>query len=246
MTNLPDDIEAAYKFLTSRGTVDTRRLVVVGHSLGGYHALRLAADSIRGFGVEFRGAVALCPLVGSDVVGVPLGMDYAKDFANFLNGAKPEDLQMQWSDLLPTKDIVGALPGGGAGNRMPLLIITGDADPLFSPSYYRHHLIPALESRSQFDFDWMRLRHGDHALCRYRRKVVEKVVKHCMNCVGLKRGLRQDLEIALMGLSALLDVVPSLTIVAALTGFIAGRFNAYKEAHEVKGKAATRKRASWF
>lgn len=53
----------------------------------------------------------------------------------------------------------------------PLLIVTGDVDPLFSADYYRENLIAALDDTVAFNYDWVRKAQGDHALSRYRREV---------------------------------------------------------------------------
>lgn len=53
----------------------------------------------------------------------------------------------------------------------PLLIVTGDLDPLFSADYYRENLIAALDDTVAFNYDWVRKVQGDHALSRYRQEV---------------------------------------------------------------------------
>lgn len=212
----------------------------MGHSLGGYHALRLATEAAQGTGIDLRGVVALCPLVATDSAGVPLEQSLATEFAKMLKDVSPETLQAQWASLIPVKQrLIGMRSRDEklqTQSKLPLLIMTGDEDPLFAPGYYIDHLQAPLQSahvKSLMTSKWVRLRYGDHALCRYRRDVVRRIVRFSLKCVG--SGARLDLMRVgrtLLSWRGLLDPVPFMFVIATVTGFIGGQFCATPEGQE--------------
>lgn len=241
---LPNDIEAAFRWFRSQPNVDEDNLVIVGHSLGGYHSLRLATESLQGKEVwhtRLRGVVALCPLVATECADVPLDDDLARDFATMLNHVPPQTLQTQWAQLTPVKQMLQIKPREEDScvettvnkKRLPLLVITGDEDPLFSPDYYIKHLEAPLQEagvRKMINSKWVRLPYGDHALCRYRREVVRRVVNFARSCAGV--GRRIDLwQLGREALSfrGLFDPVPMMLILSSVSGFVGGRYCATPE-----------------
>lgn len=240
IAGLEDDIDAAFRWFRAQPNVDERRIVVVGHSLGGYHALRLATEAAQGTGIDLRGVVALCPLVATDSAGVPLEQSLATEFAKMLKDVSPETLQAQWASLIPVKQrLIGMRSRDEklqTQSKLPLLIMTGDEDPLFAPGYYIDHLQAPLQSahvKSLMTSKWVRLRYGDHALCRYRRDVVRRIVRFSLKCVG--SGARLDLMRVgrtLLSWRGLLYPVPFMFVIATVTGFIGGQFCATPEGQE--------------
>jgi len=197
----------------------------------------LRSESAHEVGVKLLGAVALCPLVATDSAGVPLDAGLAKDFAKMLTDVTPELLQTQWSGLVPVRQMLTDDNNKVHSERkMPLLIMTGDEDPLFSPAYYTNHLDAPLKEarvRAKFDSTWVRLPYGDHALCRYRRTVVKRVVKFALKCAG------QDVPIdvfrigrELLSWQGLFDTVPMALITVIVAGFVGGRFCATPEGQQ--------------
>ena len=62
-------------------------------------------------------------------------------------------MQEQWAALEPVKDLLPpTAPVSSDSNastpRLPLLVMTGDEDPLFSPDYYEKHLAAPLQGLS--------------------------------------------------------------------------------------------------
>ncbi len=73
------DVAAARRWLSARGDVEADRLVVIGHGMGGYLALRTAleagdaADGVGAQGSVICGAVALSPLAPRGGAELPVG-----------------------------------------------------------------------------------------------------------------------------------------------------------------------------
>ena len=124
------------------------------------------------------------------------------------------------------------------GGKLPLLVITGDEDPLFSPEYYTQHLSAPLRAptlKRLIDHRWVRLPYGDHALCRYRREVVQHVVRFALKCVGMSPRVNL-FRLARLGLSwrgPLLDPVVVMMVLSVVTGFMGGQFCATPEGKQV-------------
>lgn len=189
--------------------------------------------------LRLRGVVALCPLVATECADVPLDDDLAKDFAKMLKDVTPQTLQTQWAKLRPVKQMLQLKTRDSSDDkhvkkkRLPLLVITGDEDPLFAPDYYVNHLVAPLQEagvRKVMNSKWVRLTYGDHALCRYRREVVRRVVNFARKCAGL--GRRIDLwRLGREALSfrGLFDPVPAMFILSSVSGFVGGRYCATPE-----------------
>lgn len=117
------------------------------------------------------------------------------------------------------------------------LLSPGDEDPLFAPEYYKQYLQTPLRSArvsKAIDSSWVRLPYGDHALCRYRRRVVGHVTRFALKCVGA--GVPVDLFRVgreLLSWRGLLDPVPFMLIVSMVTGFLGGQFYATPEGKQV-------------
>jgi len=294
--NLPKDIEAAMMWLRQQPRVDKDRICIVGHSLGGYHTLRLASSAalynrtaekesggIKTAEGEFkeaisrvRGFAALCPLVGTDSVGVPLSEELSTEFASMLTGVTPMQLREQWAALPPVRDMLEQVDayeekvmdeekalsmksGWGMGGELKpsreraktkkevqeekkvheearkrrrrkgrkVLVMTGDVDPLFSVDYYKDNLIGQLDDSTAFWGDWIRKREGDHALCRYRKEVVDQVLSFVCRCTGQSRWMLGERVASVAAKS--IAYIPWFTTMGLVCGFLAGRSSVYEE-----------------
>ena len=118
---LPEDVRAAIDELTSgrHPKVDPERIVLIGHSMGGWAALREACTDARVKAVAALGAAA-------DPGALPFDSPRAAaEITTFLNGITPESFIAQWR----------ALGHGGSAlavaariSPRPLLIVHGGAD----------------------------------------------------------------------------------------------------------------------
>lgn len=118
----------------------------------------------------------------------------------------------------------------------PLLVITGDLDPLFSVEYYRKHLMAPLEKTTSFRYDWIRKREGDHALCRYRKEVVSHVLSFVCACTGHRRWTLGE-RVASAAENAI-AYVPWMTLVGIVMGVFAGRASVWDEYDEFRRELA--------
>lgn len=121
LETIPDDVHAAMDTLSSGSypQVDAARLVLIGHSLGGWAAVLAAAADPRVRAVAVYGAV-------SDPRTLPFtAADAAKEFTPWLRGLTAEGFQAQWQALgaahAPVEQVARLSP-------RPLLILHSRAD----------------------------------------------------------------------------------------------------------------------
>jgi hypothetical protein len=148
---LIDDVKAALDWTVHQPCVDTDRLAVVGHSMGGYVSLRAAAQDRR-----FRAVVAICPLISPG--RAPLSPAVFAQFSEMLHGITGADLKAQYDSLPPIEASASDLAS------LPILMLTGGQDDVFPHAHYPPllEILPTIE--------WQELSEGDHAmsLCRTR------------------------------------------------------------------------------
>ena len=120
--HLVADAVAGLEWLARRPEVDTRRIALVGFSLGGWVACTLAAQRPP------AALVAVAPLV--DGQRVPLPEALAIESAATLHGTTADRLTVGWANLPPLGGMAASLKG------LPFLLVTGDRDPLFPPSHF--------------------------------------------------------------------------------------------------------------
>lgn len=134
VATIPDDVQAAVDELTSGRypQIDRERIVLVGHSLGGWAAVLAAADDTRVKGAAVYGAVASPRLLQFSIE------EAAGEFTPWLNGVTPESLVAEWESLGDEHD---PLEQAARIAPRPLLILQGGADPV----------VPAAHAQALFD-----------------------------------------------------------------------------------------------
>ncbi len=114
--NVLPDIDEALAFLKSHPDVDANRIVVCGHSLGGWAAVMTAVRH-----PELVGAISLAGVADWSEMG--LTAEYAgANMAPYLTGVTGEQIVEQKNDLEQATDNVTKL------NGRPLLVVQGDQD----------------------------------------------------------------------------------------------------------------------
>jgi len=157
LPGIVDDIAAALDYLSAHPAVDTRCLAGVGLSLGGWGVVMAAARDER-----LRAVVSMNPLV--DPTTRPLADAEAAEFASMLNGITPAQVQAQYLALTPLPQVAGKLVG------RPTLLLTGDADELFSPS----HIQPLADAMPFAE--WRRIPGASHTFGDHRPMMVHTVI----------------------------------------------------------------------
>lgn len=156
---LVDDVRAALDYLSSgvHEQVDASRLALVGHSMGGWAAVKAGSDE-RVRAVAVIGAVT----VPSRLPFTAAMAEVA--FTPFLNGISPAEFDEQWGELDGVLEEVGVLD-------RPLLIVHGAADSIV-PVEQAHLLHHASGRRARLEI------HPDanHAFVWHRRWLRDLVV----------------------------------------------------------------------
>lgn len=127
---IPDDVRAAMDELTNGKypVVDTRKIVLIGHSLGGWAAVLTAAVDPRPRAVAVIGSI-------TDPNKIPLhDPNYARFFTPFLTGTTSDELADQWASLdesfSPIKQV-------GKLSPRPLLILHSETDEMVPVEHAR-------------------------------------------------------------------------------------------------------------
>ncbi len=114
--NVLPDIDEALRFLKNRPEVDANRIVVCGHSLGGWAAVMTGANH-----PNVKGVISLAGVADWSEMG--LVADYASaNMAPYLIGVTGEQIVEQKNELEQATDHVTKL------NGRPLLVVQGDRD----------------------------------------------------------------------------------------------------------------------
>ncbi|HZK51684.1 MAG TPA: alpha/beta fold hydrolase [Actinomycetota bacterium] len=156
---LADDVRVALDYLSSGAheQVDPNRLALVGHSMGGWAAVKAGADE-RVRAVAVIGAV-------TEPSRLPFTAALAKEsFTPFLNGITPEEFDAQW------KALDGVLEEAGRLDR-PLLIVHAADDSI----------VPVVQAQLLHDASGGRARleihpEANHAFVWHRRWLIDQVV----------------------------------------------------------------------
>jgi dipeptidyl aminopeptidase/acylaminoacyl peptidase len=167
---LADDVRAALDYLSSGAheQIDSGRLALVGHSMGGWTALK-AGDDDRVRAVAVIGAV-------TEPSRVQFTAATAEEaFTPFLNGITPQEFEEQWTAL------DGVLEEASALDR-PLLIVHAVNDPMV-PVEQAHLLHDASGGRARLEL------HPDanHAFVWHRRWLIDLVVGWLEESVQLSK-----------------------------------------------------------
>ena len=157
LPGIVDDSIAALDYLSEQPGVDMARLAGVGLSLGGWGVVMAAARDER-----LRAVVALNPLV--DPKAQPLDAETFAEWAAPLDGITSAEAQAQWRALTPLTQVAHKLAG------RPTLLLTGDADELFSPEHER----PLAEAMPFAE--WKRIPEARHMFGEHRTVLIRTVI----------------------------------------------------------------------
>lgn len=167
---LADDVRASLDYLSSGAheQIDADRLALVGHSMGGWTAVKAGADD-RVRAIAVIGAV-------TEPSRLPFTAALAEEsFTPFLNGLTPEEFVKQWTGL------DGVLEEAGGLDR-PLLIVHGANDSIV-PVEQAHLLHHASGGRARLEIHPK----ANHAFVWHRRWLIDQVVPWLEESVQLSK-----------------------------------------------------------
>jgi dipeptidyl aminopeptidase/acylaminoacyl peptidase len=164
IAGLPADVRAATDLLCAEPAVDADRLVVIGHSLGGWAAVLAAAADDRLRAVAVIGAV-------SDLRAMPMASEEAAaEYTPWLAGLTPVGLVEQWNAagadpaLCPVEQVAYIAP-------RPLLILHGGCDDVVSLAHAE-----ALAARAMPPYDYRIHPDANHAFTWHRPWLREQIL----------------------------------------------------------------------
>jgi dipeptidyl aminopeptidase/acylaminoacyl peptidase len=162
LRTVPRDVTAAVDYLVGCARVDSGRIAVLGHSMGGWAALVTAATEPRLRAVAVYGAPAR---LGA---GLQLSLDRVeKEFTRFL-ATTPEEFAWQAAVVAEQTD---ALAAAAAIEPRPLLVVHGTADRWVPVAQARE-----LRERAGPSCRYVEVEGADHAFSWHRAELADLVV----------------------------------------------------------------------
>jgi uncharacterized protein len=162
LRTVPRDVTAAVDYLVGCARVDSGRIAVLGHSMGGWAALVTAATEPRLRAVAVYGAPAR---LGA---GLQLSPDRVeKEFTRFL-ATTPEEFAWQAAVVADQTD---ALAAAAAIEPRPLLVVHGTADRWVPVAQARE-----LRERAGPSCRYVEVEGADHAFSWHRTELADLVV----------------------------------------------------------------------
>jgi dipeptidyl aminopeptidase/acylaminoacyl peptidase len=162
LRTVPRDVTAAVDYLAGRPRVDSGRIAVLGHSMGGWAALVTAATEPRLRAVAVYGAPAR---LGADLRLSPDRVE--KEFTRFL-ATTPEEFAWQAAVVAEQTD---ALAAAAAIEPRPLLVVHGTADRWVPVAQARE-----LRERAGPSCRYVEVEGADHAFSWHRTELADLVV----------------------------------------------------------------------
>jgi len=162
---LVEDVQVALDWIVHQPCVDSARLAIVGHSLGGYISFASAAKEPL-----FRAIVAICPLIST--ARSPLSPAFFAESAEMLRGITASELKAQWDALPSIEDSASQLAD------RPILMLTGGQDEAFAHDHYPP-LVQTLPT-----IEWHEFSEGDHSMSLCRTKVTGRAVHWLIGHLG--------------------------------------------------------------
>jgi dipeptidyl aminopeptidase/acylaminoacyl peptidase len=161
LRTVPRDVAAAVEYLCGSPAVDSRRIAVVGHSMGGWAAIVTAAAEPRLRAVATYGAPAR--------LGASLRLDpeqVENEFTRFL-AATPAEFAAQLDEVARRADALAAV---AAISPRPLLIVHGTEDRWVPVAQARE-----LRERAGPSCRYVEVDGADHAFSRHRTELRELI-----------------------------------------------------------------------
>ena len=184
-SNVVEDVGSAIDYLRKNATdirVDAKRILIVGHSMGGFAALQGAA---RDEAVKCVAGIAPAD-VGLIADAAQANAEFAQSFST---GADQLKMLKGWSgqkvlaELKNNRDAFSLIDVASQLNGKSVLLIAGDKDSVIAPEVFHVPLVTAYKAQAD-----IALTHniipGDHSFSWSRSELIDNVIDWMQNCEG--------------------------------------------------------------
>lgn len=178
--NVLDDVKAALKFVRTDDVskeyrIDTQKIVLLGHSMGGFAALLSTIDDIN-----IKACIALAPfdfgLIGKKAKEFPDVLatlkDVIKDCIEPLKGTTVETLT---DEILKNAEVWDFINNAEKLSSRKLLLVAGERDTVAVPEYHYYPLVDFLTSLNAVHFEY-HLLNSDHSF-QDKRIVLSEIIQ---------------------------------------------------------------------
>ncbi|GHB00126.1 hypothetical protein GCM10009069_23690 [Algimonas arctica] len=182
-THVVEDVASAVTFLRQNADdyrVDPDRLLIIGHSMGGFAALQGAAHDealkcVAGIAPADFGRVADIMMADADFArGIAAGADALP----MLNGWSGEALS---ADLNTNREAYSLVDLAPALNGKSVLLIAGDTDTTLSPEVFHTPLVEAYSAQPDITLTHAVIP-GDHSFSWSRFELTDRVLNWAQTC----------------------------------------------------------------
>ena len=184
-THVVEDVASAISYLRQSAAdirVDTDKILLVGHSMGGFAALQGAANDDQ---VKCVAGIAPADFgLAADLIQAnpEMGKGFAAgaDGLTMLNGWSGD---IVLNELKNNRDAFSLIDLAPKLNNKNVLLIAGDKDTAVAPNVFHKPMVTAYESQAD-----IKLTHtiipGDHAFSYSRFQLIETVLDWALACEG--------------------------------------------------------------
>ena len=184
-SNVVEDVGSAIDYLRTNATdirVDAKRILIVGHSMGGFAALQGAA---RDEAVKCVAGIAPAD-VGLIADAAQANAGFAQSFAT---GADQLQMLKGWSgqkvlaELKNNRDAFSLIDAAPQLNGKSVLLIAGDKDSVLAPDVFHVPLVSAYEFQPDITLTHAIIP-GDHSFSWSRFELIDNVIDWMQDCEG--------------------------------------------------------------
>ena len=184
-SNVIEDVGSAIDYLRTNATdirVDPKRILLVGHSMGGFAALQGAArdEAVKCVAGIAPADVGLIADIAQSNIEFEQSFATGADKLQMLNGWSGQKVTIE---LKSNRDAFSLIDAAPQLNGKSVLLIAGDKDSVLAPEVFHVPLVNAYESQPDISLTHAIIP-GDHSFSWSRFELIDNVIDWMQDCEG--------------------------------------------------------------